>query len=536
MSMLLSILLSPLFWILMIFIIGLVFLFRKSFHLYFIYFVGVRYLKKRFTSYVAMAGVTVGVMVLVIVLSVMGGFQQAFWERLRSSTGDLTIEAGTYFGVYDYQKIQEELEKLKGVKRSAPFIQTIVLIESTGADYGFLKGIHFEQEKAIGKFSEFLLSPRATYMKFSRFKEPPTEKDVSRALGDLLYLLSSKGISPAGEKIPEDLPPEWADKFTDVQELKKLITAFEEYWRFRRAKDYIKTLSDTVDLHKTKSGLPGVIVGFELLKRFGLQVGSTLTVTTISGMALEGLSEVKKQKIKTREQDFEVVGSIKVGIFTQDRRMLFATVPAVQKLIGLDGRVSGITLQCDDFQKAEGIKKEVEKKIDQMGLQDLYVRTWKEKNQGLFRAVQSEKLLLSILLFFIILVAGFMIFAILSMMVVEKTKDVGIIKALGSPSSGVMSIFLYQGLLIGVLGILLGLGLGLFFAHNINEVADGIHYLTGYHPFPPKIYYLDKIPIAVDYMGILIICLLTFGVSLGCALYPAYRASRFNAIQALRYE
>ncbi|RME73955.1 MAG: ABC transporter permease [Planctomycetota bacterium] len=500
-----------------------------SLRLRFVYFTGLRYLRKRFTSYIAILGVMVGVMVLVVVLSVMGGFQNAFWERLRSSSGDLTIEAYSYYGVYDYDRILKEMEKIPGIRHGAPFIHTVILMESTGVDYGFLKGIDLKREKKMGKFSKYLLSPRKTYLKLYGLDKEPTPQDIQKSYQKLALFLKNHGIQPpSSAEMPEEYPAKWP---------KKGFPLFQNFWNLQTILEKIKDLPDTISLSKTKSGLPGVLVGLQLFKVFGLQIGSTITLSTISAKALEGLENLPRSKLQTREQEFEVVGTVKVGIYNQDRKMVYTSIENAQKFVGVEGRVSGINLQCEDYRQAERLKWEIRLKLQDMGMMnELFVKTWKEKNRSLYQAVQMEKALLTILLFFIVMVAGFMIFAILSMMVVEKTKDVGILKALGSPSEAILSIFICQGVLIGILGIALGLAGGLAISYNINEIADFIHALTGFHPFPPKIYYLDRIPVFVDYSSISLISIMTFIVSFIFSLYPAIRASRFNAIQALRYE
>jgi len=150
--------------------------------------------------------------------------------------------------------------------------------------------------------------------------------------------------------------------------------------------------------------------------------------------------------------------------------------------------------------------------------------------------VRMEKWLLGFIIFFIVIVAGFGIVAILTMMVTEKTRDIGILKALGSSVAGVMGVFITAGLTIAVVGSVIGVVCGLAFVYNINEVADLVEKVTGYHPFPPDVYYLEKIPTRVDAGELAGVILPTLLLSFLFALYPAVKAARLEAVEALRYE
>lgn len=497
---------------------------------YFVFYVARRYLRSRFTSYVAVAGVAVGVMVLVIVLSVMGGFQQAFWAKLRSSSGDITIDSYQYYAVSDQRELREKVCEIPGVLAAAPYIKSIVLIEGADSiDYGFLKAIDPKAEAAMGQ--RYLLSPRQTYIQLYDLKgeNSPSEENIRGALLRLNQILEKYGQRKVEslDRIDGYFPSSWP---------REALFIYKRLFRLLNWRKVLDRLPDRISFGRTSSGLPAIVVGIEMFKALRLRIGSIISLTAASGETA-GVGDLKGKEFKTNEGDFEVVGTAKVGIFTQDRRGVYMGLRDAQKFIDIGQRVSGIYVRVEDGRDVELLKWKILLRLQgEKRYSHLVVRTWKELNRSLFQAVQMEKFLLSFLLFFIIMVAGFMIFAILSMLVVEKTKDVGILKALGGDSWGVMSIFLSQGLIIGLIGSLLGLGLGLLFTYNINEVALVIEKFTGYHPFPPRIYYLDKIPTKVELKEILFISLPTVLVSLVFSLFPAYRASRLNAIESLRYE
>jgi len=164
------------------------------------------------------------------------------------------------------------------------------------------------------------------------------------------------------------------------------------------------------------------------------------------------------------------------------------------------------------------------------------VVTWEEKQGALLAAISVERGLLNVLLFLIIGVAGFGILAIFTMIVAEKTRDIGILKALGASSAGVMKIFLGYGLLLGVVGALLGTCLGLVFTYNINEIEQFLTKMTGQELFPRDVYYFDKIPTFIHPLSVVLVNAGALVIAIVSSILPALRAATLHPVQALRYE
>ena len=164
------------------------------------------------------------------------------------------------------------------------------------------------------------------------------------------------------------------------------------------------------------------------------------------------------------------------------------------------------------------------------------VRTWEQEQGPLLQAVEVEAAILNVLLFLIIAVAGFGILAIFYMIVVEKTRDIGVLKALGASSTGVMSIFLSYGLGLGIVGSGVGVGLGLLFVRYINEIEDVLSWITGKRIFDETIYYFHEIPTTVNPGTVLWVAVGAMLIAVLASVLPARRAARLDPVRALRYE
>ncbi len=252
-----------------------------------------------------------------------------------------------------------------------------------------------------------------------------------------------------------------------------------------------------------------VVVGSELARRAFLKVGSTLQI----------LSQNTKEPLT-----FKVEGIFSSGMYEYDANLVFLDLASSQKLFEMKNAVSGISLRLKDAEKAEAFKRQL---APMLGA-PYFVRTWMDMNKTLFSALKLEKIVMFLILALIVLVACLNIAGSLTVMVMDKTKDIGILKTLGMPPADLMKIFALDGLWIGSLGAFLGLGLGTL----VCEVLKRYQFVE----LPKEIYYVNTLPVRMNPLDIVVIICVAIFLSFLSSFYPALMAARLDPVKALRYE
>ncbi len=262
----------------------------------------------------------------------------------------------------------------------------------------------------------------------------------------------------------------------------------------------------------------GAVVGKSLARRMTATLGSKLILITSVGAQMN----VATGFIIPRTFEFEVTGIFETGMFEYDDRYVYVDMPAAQELAGLDSAVSGIEVRATSRADAPAIAAAMHLDFP------YHTMDWHEQNESLFKALSLEKLGMSVILSLIVIVAAFNIVSTLTMVVRDKTREIGILKAMGLPSASVRRIFLAQGLVIGVVGTGIGLVLGLAVG-----IAVGRYHLIS---LDPSVYFIDHLPVQMQVVDTVLIVVLGILIATIATLHPAIQASKLYPIEAIRSE
>jgi lipoprotein-releasing system permease protein len=261
--------------------------------------------------------------------------------------------------------------------------------------------------------------------------------------------------------------------------------------------------------------LPGILLGRELANRLGAFLDAEVT-------AISPTSTIGPLGIVPKLKKFRVTGIFDSGMYEYDSSLAYIPLVEAQKLLDVGGAVNGIEVKVDDIFAAGAIARDLEAALGfPYGARD-----WKEMNRSLFSALELEKIMMFIILVLIILVASFNIVSTLTMIVVEKGREIAILKAMGATPGRIMRIFMIDGLVIGLAGVALGVPLGYGASWLIQE----------YYTLPGDVYYISKIPVKLLWQDVAAVSVAALAISLLATLYPSWRAAKLEPVEALRYE
>ena len=403
---------------------------------------GLRYIRAKrknqfisFISLVSIIGIALGVAVLIIVLSVMNGFDNQIKTRMLSMVPQVTLTSYSR-QIADWQKLADKIKKDPKVIAVAPFVETQAMLQSDSVSFGIVQGIDPELQK---------------------------------------------GISPINNNM---------------------------------------TKGKLSDLASTRFG---IVLGDELAKNLGVGLGDKVSVI-IPKFSLSPVGMVPKLK------QFKVVGLFHSG-YQYDSGYAYISLKDAQIFNGLGSKVTGLEIKLKDLYLAPSFANNLEKSMPWLLAAD-----WTKQNEPFFKALKMEKIMMTLILVLIIAIAAFNMLSSLVMLVVDKRSDIAILMTLGMRRNTIMKIFIVQGTIIGIIGILIGLILGVVVAYNVTDIVDFIQRLFGVQFLSSDVYYIDYLPSKIELSDLVVICAIAFVLSYLATLYPAWRASRIKPAEALRYE
>jgi lipoprotein-releasing system permease protein len=266
------------------------------------------------------------------------------------------------------------------------------------------------------------------------------------------------------------------------------------------------------------SALPGIAMGREMARNLRVDVGSRVTVTSPMGGELGPMGPVPRSKV------FKVAAIFYSGMYEYDTKFVYIELPEAQRFFKTNGTVTGLELKLTDIYESRPITQAI---MSAIGGYPYHTRDWMQMNRNLFSALKLEKLAMFIILTFIVLVASFNIVSTLIMIVLTRGKEIAILKSMGASRRGVLRIFVYEGLIIGIIGTLLGLVAGVALCVFVEKFGLRLD---------PEVYYIEKLPVRMKLHEFAVVGVAALGISLAATIYPAWVASRLKPVEGLRYE
>jgi len=392
---------------------------------------------------IAVGGTFVGVTTLIIVLSLMNGFEHELRSRIIGFNTHVLVFARTPGSWTGIDSVAAMIEEISDVVGTSPFVRGEALIYyevipnvKVKIKGVIVKGIDLERERTVSNVIDSIAPPITTF----------------------------------------------------------IATGFDD-----------------------DGDMPGIVLGDELARDLRISLGEQVSLVTTP-------AELKLGKVDPRTCDFRVIGFFKTGVFEFDARFAYIDRTDAESFFDFEAATRGLGIKVRDIYQAGRIDEEIQDRLQS------YVygtNNWILMNKNLFSYIKVEKILMFLLLTLIILVAAFNLVGMLTMVIMEKRKEIGILRSMGASSRGIMSIFMIEGTLIGAMGTVMGVIVGLVVCAILKEINIDL---------PPDVYFINKLPVVVQGLDVLLVSLASLGIAFAATIYPSWEACRLAPLDVIRYD
>ncbi len=417
---------------------------------------------------VAVLGVCLGVMALIVVLSIMSGFEADLKSKILGAHAHVVVNKhGDDFE--EYTEVEDRVRSITGVDSSAAFVLADAMISTDiGLSGTLVKGVDPRRSDAVAELQENLQS------------------------GSIEHLLHP-------DQIPGACPIHSTRTSTAIGPLARARANLRE-----------------PDAPKCDRILPGIIIGRELSRAVRAYVGDVVKLVSPLSDTIGPMGPIPKLR------KFRVAGIFFSGMYEYDAKGSYLSMEEAQRFFGLGDRVTGVEIKLERIDDTSRVVTTV---VDSLGGEPYSVRDWRDMNKELFSALLLEKIAMFVALAMIVMVASFLIIATLVMIVLQRGKEIAILKSLGASDASVMKVFVLQGLVVGVGGAVLGVlgGIGACWALQSFGV-----------PLDERVFYIEQLPVVMDRTEILVIAVAAMTISYLATIYPAFTAARLRPVEGLR--